>query len=320
MTNVSKKRIEEIIAYVNEHGEEDALSIFDLTPDTLSRYKRQYKNKFKETTLDRNAIIKKIEDRYTKKELNVIAEGGRIVPGQTKVPIIDFEGERIRFGFLTDSHLGSIFACPEWVVQAFDIFNKEGCEFIINSGDTTEGMSNRAGHIYELSHIGYDAQRDHAIDIYSQWGKKIYFIDGNHDRWFIKSNGAIIVKDICDRLEDAEFLGHDEGDISLKGKATLKLWHGEDSSSYATSYRLQKLAEAFTGGEKPSVLCAGHTHKMGYFFDRHIHIISGGAITKQSRWMRSKRLANHSGFWIVDLWVGKQGISKCSPVWYPFYA
>ena len=320
MIRTSKKRIEDILAYVEEHGDEEALRIFDITGDTLSRYKRRYKNTFNEKDFNRKGIISKIEERYTEKELKALAEGGRIVPGQDKVPVVDFEGEHIKFGYLTDSHLGSIFACPEWVEQAFGVFRKEGCEFVVNSGDVTEGMSNRDGHVYELSHIGYDKQREHAIEVYSAWRGKIYFIDGNHDRWFIKSNGAIIVKDICEQLEDAEFLGHDEGDISLKGKATLKLWHGLDSSSYAVSYRLQKIIESFTGGEKPSVLLTGHTHKMGYFFDRHVHVVSGGAICKQSTWMRGKRLANHSGFWIIDLWVGKQGVSKFQPTWYPFYA
>jgi len=265
-------------------------------------------------------ILLKIKNSYTKKELEAIANGGRLMPGQTRVPIVDFSGDRIRFGYMTDSHLGSIYAKPEWVEQAIKEFKKEKCEFVCITGDITEGLSNRPGHIYDVSHLGYDNQKDHAIEVLSNWDKKYYMIDGNHDRWFIKSNGAIIVKNICEKLNDAEFLGHDEGDISLGGKVDLRLWHGEDGSSYAFSYRVQKIVESFTGGEKPGILLLGHVHKSIYVFDRHIHCFSGGAITAQSRWMRSKRHANHSGFWIIDIWIGKQGISKCCGTWYPFYA
>jgi len=265
-------------------------------------------------------VLKRISERYTIGELKAIAEGGRIVPGQERVPIIDFEGERIKFGIISDTHLGSIFATEDWIYQAFEIFQKERCEFICHAGDVVEGMSGRKGHIYELTHLGYDAQRDYAVKVFSQWKKKIYFIDGNHDRWFAKDVGALMVKDICSRLKNAEFLGHDEGDISLKGKAVMKLWHGEDGSSYAISYRLQKIIEAFVGGEKPGLLIAGHIHKSGYFFDRFVHVVSAGALSRQSRWMRTKRMAHHSGFWVVDLKVGKKGIARIKLEWFPFYA
>ena len=42
-------------------------------------------------------------------------------------------------------------------------------------------MSGRPGQIYELTHVGYRAQRDEAISLFSQWGKDWYVIEGNHD-------------------------------------------------------------------------------------------------------------------------------------------
>jgi len=159
-----------------------------------------------------------------------------------------------------------------------------------------------------------------AINIFSQWtDSPIYAIDGNHDRWFIKSNGAMIVKDIATALPNFNFLGHDEGDISLKGMATLKLWHGEDGNSYALSYRVQKIIESFTGGEKPSLMLCGHTHKYVKLFERNVHAISVGCIEAQTSWMRGKKIAAHVGFSIFDVWVNKSGISKIRETWYPFY-
>jgi hypothetical protein len=35
--------------------------------------------------------------------------------------------------------------------------------------------------------------------------------------------------------------------------------------------------------------------------------------------MRGKRIAAHTGFWIIDVWVKKEGVSKISGTWYPFY-
>jgi predicted phosphodiesterase len=204
--------------------------------------------------------------------------------------------------------------------QAYDEFRKEKVDFIVHAGDVSEGMSNRPGHVYELSQIGYDKQKEYAVSLFGQWtDTDIYAIDGNHDRWFIKSGGAIIVKDIAAVIENFHFLGHDEGDISLKGKAILKLWHGEDGNSYALSYRLQKIAESLSGGEKPNVMVCGHTHKYVKIFERNIWIVSAGSLQAQTQWMRAKRIAAHVGFCIIDVWVNNNGVSKIRETWYPFY-
>lgn len=281
--------------------------------------KTEIENEQFESELNKNQTLKKIQERYSDKELKAIAEGGRIVPGYAKVPVIDFDGQRIRFGAFGDTHFGSKDSKIEHFELVIKEFKKERCDFAVHTGDVTEGMNNRPGHVFELSHLGYAEQKKYAIELLSLWEKPLYMIDGNHDRWFINSNGAIIVKDIADSLKKAEFLGHDEGDITLKGKTVLKLWHGEDGNSYATSYRIQKIIESFTGGQKPGMLIVGHTHKQIYMFERHIQAFSAGCIQMQTRWMRGKRIQAHPGFWIIDVWVNDSGISKVRSTWYPFY-
>lgn len=318
--SVSKQRLQEIMEFCLEQGEEKTRESFGITQTTLEKYRRLYKEQIS-NDIDKKIYLGKIYERFTEHELKAIAEGSRIIPGQENIPRIDFEGDRIRLGFITDTHIGSIFFKPELLEQAFEEFEKEGCEFVVHAGDVTDGMSRRDGHIYELTHIGFDKQKDYSIELLSQWNKKMFCVSGNHDLWFLKNAniGANICKDICAGLPDAEFLGYDEGDISLKGKATLKIWHGGDGNSYATSYRVQKIIESFTGGEKPNVLLCGHTHKQLYMFERHIHAISGGSICLQTSWMRMKRIASHSGFSIVDIWVNDTGVSKLNYCWYPFY-
>jgi predicted phosphodiesterase len=270
----------------------------------------------------RNQWLDEIAERFTPQELQAIAKGARLIPGVEPVPVVSFSGKRIRFGTITDTHIGHKRSPVSRIEQAFEVFHQERVDFITHSGDVTEGMSHRPGHIYELDHLGYDAQKDEAIKIFGQWtDSPIYAIDGNHDRWFIKSNGAIILKDIAAALTNFKFLGHDEGDISLDGRATLKLWHGEDGNSYALSYRLQKLLESLSGGEKPNILVAGHTHKFTNIFERNVWCVSTGSMQSQTSWMRGKRIAAHVGFCVCDAWVPAEGgVSKFSLTWYPFYA
>jgi predicted phosphodiesterase len=317
---VKTDKLEKMMAVYLSEGKDAVLSQFSLTDETFNRYIREAKQRGIQVT-DRGSLISQIIKNYSDKELEAIAKGGRIVPGYGKVPIIAFEGERIRVGAMTDTHIGSNKMPPERIYQAFDEFRKSKVDFITHSGDVTEGMSNRTGHVYELSDIGYASQKSASVDIFKQWtDTDIYAIDGNHDRWFIKSNGAKIVEDISKEVSNFHFIGHDEGDISLKGKATLKLWHGEDGNSYALSYRLQKILESLTGGEKPNAMLCGHTHKFVDIFERHVFCTSIGSMQSQTPWMRGKRIAAHTGFAIIDYWVNDKGICKKTSTWHPFYS
>ena len=316
---INKERAKEVVEYLTLHGKSETVKHFDITEESLSRYTR-FARQYGVAEVDKSKLLSKIAQTYSDDELKAIANGGRIVPGLAKVPVVNFDGDRVRIGAITDTHIGSLNFSEQRLYQAFEEFKKEKVDFITHSGDVTEGMSHRAGHVYDLSEIGYDKQKSKAIEIFSQWtDSQIYAIDGNHDRWFIKSNGALIVKDIATQLDNFNFIGHDEGDISINGKAVVKLWHGEDGNSYALSYRLQKILESLSGGEKPSVIICGHTHKYVKIFERNVYAISAGSIQSQTPWMRGKRIAAHVGFCIIDIYVNKSGVCKFSDTWYPFY-
>jgi|TARA_Y100000310_G_scaffold108506_1_gene106912 predicted phosphodiesterase len=319
MSVVSKERVEEVVGYYVLHGAEKTSKNFGIKASSLGRYIRKAKKDLNITDIDKSAALRLISDRYSDKELQAIAKGGRVSPGQPSIPVVKLDGEKTRIGVMGDIHFGSKYCLYELVDVAFAEFEKEGCDIVCQVGDLTEGMSNRPGHVYELDRIGYHEQKKVAIEYMSRCPAPLYVIDGNHDRWFIKSNGAIIVQDICDSIEHAEFLGHDEGNIALGDIATVRMWHGEDGSSYAVSYRIQKIIESLTGGQKPNVMLFGHVHKSMYLFDRHIHCYSAGAFQRQTAWMRGKRLSSHTGFWIVDIYVNENGVAKTTGTWYPFY-
>lgn len=175
------------------------------------------------------------------------------------------------------------------------------------------------GHVYELTHIGYDRQRDYAIEQLEKWNGKWYLISGNHDLWVQQQSGADIVKAIAKELKDADYIGQHEGDLHINN-IKIKLWHGADGSSYSTSYRIQKIVESLQGGSKPHILIAGHVHKSVYLpQERNIECISAGCMSAQSKWMRTKRLPAHSGYWIIQVDYDDGGITGFSPKWFPFY-
>lgn len=314
----SEERINQIVEYALRKGDEETIELYSLTSESLGRYKRKYKEN--NADFEVTKTLRRLQEVYTENELKAIAKGGRLVPGLERVPIVNFKGDCVTFAFFTDPHIGSVYFCEKYYDAFLKECEKEKIDFGACGGDLSHGMdSSKLDLIYELSHIGYDKQKEEIIRLLKKFEWPLYAIDGNHDRWYIKHGGAKIVKDVCEALPNAIFLGHDEGNIPLNGDIVIRLWHGEDGSSYAVSYRLQKIVESLTGGDKPHILCAGHTHKQGYFFQRHIHVISGGALSTQQAWMRRRRMANHAGFWIIKAWIDGHSVCKLSPTWYPFY-
>lgn len=271
----------------------------------------------------KTTLLSQLEKRYTKEELEALAKGRSTPLVNSARKPVDFSGEVLTIGYCTDTHIGSIYFSENWFASMRNEFIKQKVNITIHSGDVFEGMNTRPGHVFECSHVGYQAQREYGIRLYRKYAmpKKVkeYFIDGNHDRWFTKSNGANIVQDFCEKLGHT-YLGQDEGDVILdKYGIVIRAFHGEDGSSYALSYRLQKIIESFSGGEKPHILLAGHAHKALYAPIRNVHCISGGAVSRQSKWMRSKRIENHGGFWVIKVGLAKNDVKWIEPRLYSFY-
>ena len=319
MSTISEKKLKEIVKFLSNYGKTKTLKAYQISEETFNRYMRKARQKDLLLKHGDIKVLDQVRKMFTDEELKAIVRSGKISPLIDDYPEVHFDGKRIKFCLSGDWHLGSKFTISRNIYKMYKVCKQESVEFLTIGGDVTEGMSNRAGHIYELSHIGYDRQKDFAMGIISEAPCHVYAIDGNHDRWYLKSSGAKIVKDIADNVKNMSFLGHDVGHISLKGKAKLQLWHGEDGNTYALSYRLQKVIESLTGGFKPDIMSFSHTHKFCYIFDRHIHSISCGSLQAQTDWMRGKRIAAHTGFVIVDACINDQGVSSCSVQWYPFY-
>jgi predicted phosphodiesterase len=278
---------------------------------------RNRRARLKETQVP--IAVQNIAKQFNQKEIEAIAKStgiGQVNPLKVK---IDFQGEEIRFGFFTDPHMGSIYYREEFLDSFIRRCEEGRADFVVCAGDLTNGMDPRKYNLlYESTHIGFAAQKDYAVEQLKRIPFPVYAVDGNHDRWY-EAMGAHIVDDICKEVPGSKYIGRDEGIIQI-GDISIMVFHGEDGSSYATSYRVQKLIESFTGGEKPNVLLCGHTHKQGYNFERNIHAVSGGALSTQSRWMRSKKLPCHSGYHFITMRVNEGGVGEFTPTFKPFYA
>lgn len=243
------------------------------------------------------------------------------IPGENK-NAIEWTGEKIiRFGLMSDTHLGCIDTQITHLHALYDTYEYEGITQVYHTGDITDGEKMRPGHEYELYVHGADAQVAHTVDVYPmRHGIVTDFITGNHDYSFIRTIGLDIGKQIAAQRPDMHYLGYGSAFIELTPNCSMELRHPENATAYAQSYKIQKIIEAMSGGEKPNILVVGHYHKMEQLFYRNVHAIQAATLCAQTRWMRGKGIAAAVGGWIVELRVDDEGsITRITSTFFPFY-
>ena len=268
---------------------------------------------------EHNDLLTKIKSLYSEEELKALAKGGGLAKEEAyrkKVNISKIGKHTI--GVMTDTHIGSKYTNSDSIIDALHNFEKHNCECVLHAGDVTEGFSGREGHVFECTHFGFDSQLKECVRVFSSTKLKIIAIDGNHDRWGLKKIGANVVAALSSSLPNFVHAGSDMAVIKI-GSIDVMLWHGEDGSSYATSYRVQKIIESLQGGTKPNILICGHTHKALTLFERNINAVSAGSMQFQTAWMRGKKLAANTGYYILEFEECDGEVLSFNSTFYPLY-
>ncbi|MBR4486083.1 metallophosphoesterase family protein [bacterium] len=214
--------------------------------------------------------------------------------------------EHLKLLLISDTHLASKYDRLDILRYLYGKAEDDGVNYVLHSGDVTEGRSNREEQVYELKEISYTGQRDYVIDKYPRSEIPTYMISGNHDLWWVKRSGADIVKDICNHREDLIYLGSDCEDLKI-GKLRIRLFHGKGGSSYAKSYKLQKYLDSVLLEERPHILQTGHIHQAFYMKQDKTHCFQTGCLQDLTPFERSMGFGNDKSCWWVDVYMDDKG-------------
>ena len=264
--------------------------------------------------------ILKVLNKYSDKEIKALITQATKNPKQSS-EAYNLNGNIAKFGVISDTHIGNKCYDEPLMDAASKEFNRRKVDFVVHGGDICDGLyTNRQGHVFELDQIGADEQVEKAIQELGKIKRPLFFITGNHT-WntFYKNAGYDIGRTLEKSLDDCVYLGNAQGDLALDYDKKIRLIHPDGGSSYALSYKPQKIIESLEGGTKPEVLIIGHFHKAEYLFYRNVHTLQAGCLESQTPFMKNKGLSAHKGFWIVTAKVNKDGISKFVPEFYPAY-
>lgn len=334
-TPVDLNELEEGILKVAKQKKRSLISLsnsFNVGPNTIKKavtslHGRGYVINIKDDTVavgyhDDNPVIK-ID---TRKFFGGKPEKAYLLRDGKRIKTI--EGFNYKFGAIADTHLGSKYERLDVLNALYDIFEKEGVKIVLHGGNYVDGEFRF--NKFETKTHGFDEMIDYFLKNYpKRKGIKTLFISGDdHEGWWTQQTGIDPGRVIEERQkeygrDDLVYLGYQEANIELKsskGTALLKILHGGMGTSYADSYRTQKMVESFSEGEKPHILLVGHYHKAIYHTPRGVHTLLLGTTQGQTRFMRKKELKAYLGGWIVEINQSPTGeINRFKPEWIPFW-
>ena len=214
--------------------------------------------------------------------------------------------EHLKLLLISDTHLCSRYDRLDILRYLYAKAEDNHTNYVLHSGDLTDGRSNRDEQIYTLKETSYVAQRDYVIDKYPKSDVPTYFIAGNHDLWWIKRCGADICKDISNHRQDLIYLGSDCEDLKI-GKLRIRLYHGKGGSTYAKSYKIQKYLDTIPLEERPHILQTGHIHQSFYYKQDKTHCFQTSCLQDLTPFERSMGFNNDKSCWWLDIYMDNKG-------------
>ena len=230
--------------------------------------------------------------------------------------------DTIRFGIFGDTHFGSLYEDLDALRAYAQACRDAKVHCMIHAGDVLEGYKLYRGQEFETHKHGWEAQSQWFKKVAPDFGVPVYFITGNHDVAFKRAAGITVGKGLEDLRPDWKFIGEDYGTVTLTAnnrEFTVGVLHPGGGSSYALSYRPQKIVEQMEGGRKPDILAIGNYHKSDWIpAYRNVSVLQVGCFQRQTPFMLTKGLSAMVGGWIMEFAPGN-GCSRQKAEFFPFY-
>jgi len=291
--------------------------IDEVEQDVLAAIKSQQQTSFSDicNKVDKGpARVQRAIDKLTANGYELIISNDRIEittpkPAMNEVHIhkTPASGNEIIFGALGDTHLGSKWERLDVLHTLYKDYEEQGITEVYHTGNMVEGDARF--NKFDVKVYGIEAQTDYFLEHYPQIpGITTYYVTGDdHEGWWMQREGINYGKYLqnkaisCGR-DDLVFLGHVEADVVFESPdgnpqnhRHMRVMHPGGGSSYAFSYKPQKIVEAMTGGEKPHICLIGHYHKFDVSYPREVWTVQTGCVQDQSLFMRKRQLQAHVG-------------------------
>ena len=234
---------------------------------------------------------------------------------KVRIPVT---GNKVRFGVVSDTHLGSRYCQVSFLRWFYAYIKSQGAKFVLHSGDLTDGDDHvYRGQVFETCAHGFDEQLEYAVKNYPSC-IPTYFILGNHDSSHFERGGGDIGKALASKRADLHYLGQ-MGAYVYFNQVKCYLVHCAGSPPYAITYRAQKLVEAFSTENKPNLMVLGHHHQQYQVFIRNCWCLGGSGFQGQTPFLRRKAVFPVIGGYLIEIETNSKGVARFKFEFIPLY-
>ncbi len=227
--------------------------------------------------------------------------------------------EKIVFGIISDTHLGSIYDRIDLLNDFYKILKSEKIKKVYHAGDFTDGFKIYNGQEFETKVQGLENLVEYAVKYFPK--KKdieTYFILGNHDtKYFYWKVNVDIGKRIAQERDDLIPIYSPEAPcyarvfLGKNKKIAMDLIHPIGGHYYSKSYGGQKY---FREQKKnvPHIAVFGHRHQKMNYRTREIEVFEAGCFldADKSNYYKRKGFLADLGGWIIEIDIVKNKIKK----------
>lgn len=250
--------------------------------------------------------------------IKVLREGERWTIAKTTEPawtkgeyfeLVSRSDNTFLIGACGDQHIGSKYHREDVNHDLYSRYARAKVQAVFNTGNWIDGEA--SFNRYDILAHGLDAQAKLMAEIFPKYDFPTYAVAGDdHEGWYEQREGIDVGGYAEGIMRSAGHnwtnLGYMEAHVKLVNKNTGKscimaVVHPGGGSSYAISYRPQKIIESYEGGEKPAVALYGHYHKMDAGIVRNVWFAQTGTSQDQTPFMRKKSLEAHVGGLLIGM-------------------
>jgi len=279
--------------------------------DRLAEDSSEYLSK-----LNTKVLLDAIEDRGY-----FVSKVPPSVSGKTfKVSPSYLSKNTFKFGVISCTHLGSKYQQMTHLTSFYEECGRQGANLVLHCGDLVDGEKIYRGQEYELFLHGADAQRDYVINNYPRVdGLKTKIILGNHDESFWSNSGINVVKAVCEKRDDMEYLGDYLAYLEM-ANIRVGIMHAGGGVAYARSYKPQKIVEQLSPEKKPHLMFIGHWHvACSIPRYRNVETFSLGAFQDQTPYLVRKGLDPNVTGLIIEVLADSTGLLSVKQEWIHYY-
>ena len=264
--------------------------------------------------------LSKEELKYILKCMNeygipiTLINGEIVNHGKTKVIDTPFDitcdKSHVKIGFLSDTHLGSIYDDVNTLRNVYSIAEDKSVDFMFHAGDLTDGVLGIFEFEKHLKEDSYFGQVKYAIDKYPKYSGKTYAISGNHDDYWTMITGREIIEDISDKRRDIVYLGR-RRIVNING-LKIQILHGDYDPITNSWFKATKYLRSIE--ERPNIIHLGHKHISNYDVYNGTHIVRSATIMERTPVLEINGMKNEKSMFFANITFDNNG----NPVEYNF--